>query len=394
MFTALVAASTAFAIGALVFARAPTTAPRADGGRAAAVAWHPFTQLVLVCTLLLANQILCDAYIVRVHGGDASFIARYLGRGWFAIADGPAIRAIAHHVGEGRWLAPTVLRVQAFLELPFTLFAYLAVARLLGRDVHRTLVRPVFVVGAAVAFTAAFSLVEVALSNPFTRDDLVLRAIAMIVAPLWVIAAARAEGERPEPAPQGLVGLACFLAGTAAIATIVLVVYDAFLLYNLAHLARTGAVLVLVAALAVAAAASTLAPRANALRPSAAMRAIGELFATFTIVFFVPSLALRYWAGHTITAIAGATVIVAAVVAVAHRHRGPQLWRAAIASAVAGAAGTAAGAGALAVLDLPHLPEAGLAVFVLAFLVAALAVASAWSIVGERSRSTDPSQPE
>ena len=82
---------------------------------------------------------------------------------------------MAQRVGDGRWLAPSVLRVQAFLELPFTMFAYLAVARLLGRRLHASLRRlPVlFVVG--VSFSVTFSIIELALPNPSTRDDLALR---------------------------------------------------------------------------------------------------------------------------------------------------------------------------------------------------------------------------
>src|SRR5438067_2390810 len=127
--------------------------------RRARVAWlfHPLAQLLLVCTLFFLNQILCHAYVLRVHGGDATFITRFLGPGWFARPRWESVRFVAAHIGDGRWLAPTVLRVQAFLELPFTLFAYLAVARMLGRELHLRLVRPPLLLLASASFSITFS---------------------------------------------------------------------------------------------------------------------------------------------------------------------------------------------------------------------------------------------
>jgi len=147
---------------------------------------------------------------------------------------------VAQHVGDGRWLAPSVLRVQAFLELPFTMFAYLAVARLLGRRLHASLCRlPVlFVVG--VSFSVTFSIIELALPNPYTRDDLALRALAALTVPVYVAWVARRERLDLDvvDGPSGVLGLLSFLAGAGAVAYVVLAVYDAFLLYNLAHLPR------------------------------------------------------------------------------------------------------------------------------------------------------------
>ena len=119
-------------------------------------------------------------------------MTRYLGHGWFAIArHNPAVLLVARHAGDAKWLSPTVLRVQAFLELPFTVFAYLAVARLLGTGVVRQLTRAPVIVAACVSFTITFSLVEIRLANPWTTDDLVLRALACVVTPAWVIATTR-----------------------------------------------------------------------------------------------------------------------------------------------------------------------------------------------------------
>jgi hypothetical protein len=218
---------------------------------------------------------------------------------------------VAAHVGDARWLAPTVLRVQAFLELPFTLFAYLAVARMLGRDLHLRLVRAPLLLLASASFSITFSLVELALPNPYTHDDLVLRALSAIVTPVWVALASRAEGpcER-EARPSGALGLLAFLGGAGAIAYVVLACYDALLLYNLGHLPSYAGGLAV--AIAIAAGASFAAPRIDRMlaRPrSRAMESVAAALATFTTLFFVPSLALRYWGGHPSAVLAGCALV-------------------------------------------------------------------------------------
>jgi hypothetical protein len=246
---------------------APRAAPRERvkaSARAVAVLAHPLAQLVFVCVLVYLNQVAFDAYVLTAHGGSAAFAQRFVGPGWFAIArTDPVVGFVAARVrdaagaGDGSWLSFTLFRVQAFLELPFTLFAYLAVARMLGRGVHRTLARAPLVALASASFTVTFSLVELLLRNPWTNDDLLLRALSAIVTPCWVVAASRLEDRAPprsgDRRPSGVLGLAVFLAGAGAIAFIVLALYDAFLLYNLAHLPRYAvglAIAVPVAALA------------------------------------------------------------------------------------------------------------------------------------------------
>jgi hypothetical protein len=69
-------------------------------------------------------------YVLRVHGGDTSFIARYLPTGWFDLAThNPVLRSLGRLFPAPELLAPSVLRVQAFLELPFVLTAFATVAR-------------------------------------------------------------------------------------------------------------------------------------------------------------------------------------------------------------------------------------------------------------------------
>src|SRR5690242_2572895 len=122
----LLVAFTVLVVGATVHALISTrvvsrvAAPLGTRSWIARIAWHPFAQLCAICGLLLVNQVLCDAYIVRAHHGDPSFVTQYLGRGWFDISRGAPIDDLAARLGDARWLAPTVLRVQAVLELPFT----------------------------------------------------------------------------------------------------------------------------------------------------------------------------------------------------------------------------------------------------------------------------------
>jgi hypothetical protein len=41
---------------------------------------------LVVTGLLYLNQVLFTVYVLREHGGDPSFIARYLPEGWFILA--------------------------------------------------------------------------------------------------------------------------------------------------------------------------------------------------------------------------------------------------------------------------------------------------------------------
>lgn len=295
-------------------ASAPTS--RAPGPVLALLV-HPLGQWAIVWLLLLANQIAFDAYVLRVHRGDPSFVAGALGvTGWFQLAlDWPVVRALAN-VGDGRWLAPSVLRVQAFLELPVTLYAYLAVARLLGRDVVRDLTRPATLFAASFSFSATFSLVELALTNPYTRDDLVLRALAAVIVPFWVMATSRRDLATAAPGtdgrPRGALGHLAFLVGAVAVAVALLAAYDAFLLYNLGHLGALAPVLVVAWPWAIVA--SWLAPRIGSAKDEGVTALLREAAAGFAVAFFVPSLAIRYAATHPIAPLAGAATVLAGIV--------------------------------------------------------------------------------
>jgi hypothetical protein len=342
------------------------------------LACHPLAQWVAICGLLFANQILCDAYIVGAHAGDPHFVTRYLGPEWFDIVRGPQIHELAARLGDVRWLAPTVLRVQAFLELPFTVFAYLAVARLLGADLQRALVRPRLLVPACASFTAAFMLVELRFANPWTRDDLLLRTLSACVTPVWAALASHVEGDAPaEARPRGLAGLAAFLVGAAAIAYLVLAVYDTCLLYNLAHVPRYalgGAI-----AGAIALACTWLAPRMDRERSSPAMAGAAATLASFTACFFVPSLVLRYAASERVAQVAGLAVVAAAV----GYARRSWTWAWPVTCVAVAMGGLVGAIAALLAVRVAAFPELVLASFAIAFLAAAIAVLRAAEALGD-----------
>jgi hypothetical protein len=305
--------------------RSSEPSPDASPRSIMTLALHPLAQFLLVCATVYVNQVLFGAFILRAHGGSTSFIGQYIPGEWFAIGrHDPFVALAARHVGDGRWLSPTLLRVQAFLELPFTMFAYLAVARLLGRGVYATLCRPAILALAALSFSVTFSLVELSLPNPYTSDDLVIRAIACLVVPVYIAWIARREARRsPSPArapagPSGVLGLLAFLAGAGAISYVVLALYDAFLLYNLAHLPRYASGIAL--SLVIATVATFAAPRVDtaiaratgARSASPAMDVCVSALRTFTVLFFVPSLSLRYWGAHSTAAACGLLVVVLA----------------------------------------------------------------------------------
>jgi hypothetical protein len=404
--TVLLSTAAALAIGAWTATRSSEAprAPSAPGASTPAGALvtglflHPLGQLALVCVALYVNQVLFGAFILRAHGGSAAFIARYIPGGWFAIGTrDPLVAFAARHVGDGAWLSPTLLRVQAFLELPFTMLAYLAVARLLGRRLYATLAGLPVLLLVALSFSVTFSLVELSLPNPYTNDDLALRAVSCVATPVVLAWVARVEARRdPRDAaggPSGVLGLLAFVAGAGAVAYVVLALYDAFLLYNLAHLPRYAAGLA--ASLVIAVAASFAAPRIDtAVARATGARASGgrsgvarasspavdvcvSSLRAFTLLFFVPSLSLRYSGLRPGAVACGLVVVGLAVVAgvggvLARARLGVVgLLRLAAAGVVALLAGGFAAQLALAG-PRPPMPELLLARASLSFLVVAI----------------------
>lgn len=360
----------------------PSPVPRASSF-VARVLVHPLAQWALVWLLLLSNQVAFDAYVLRVHHGSPRFISSYIAEtGWFALAlDAAPVRWLAAHAGEdARWLAPSVLRVQAYLELPFTIYAYLAVARLLGRDVVRALTTWPVLFATSVSFSLTFSIVETMLPNPYTHDDLVLRALAAVTVPFWVRSTSRrddaysAARHATEGRPTSVTGILLFLLGAGCIALALLAAYDAFLLYNLGHLERLLPVLVVTWPVAIGAS-FLLSRRGEGNAPSAVL--LRSMLAAFTVVFAVPSLAIRYRAMHETAQLCGAVVVVfgAALGFVVHARRHRALDLSLLTSMVAGLfAGGMVVALALRT-DLAEARELGLAVVTALFLATFAAVA-------------------
>lgn len=294
-------------------------------------ALHPLTQFFVTCFVIGINQVVFSAFTLAVHHGDPSFLKRYLGDGWCAVdLHHPLVRFVASFISakeEHPILLLSALRVQAFLELPFTIFAYLAVTRMLSASLYRRLTSLPIIVLVGVFFTAPFCLAELSLPNPWTNDDLIIRLVAAFAVPAYVWIISRRELPRPitDSRPTAL-SLLTFLAGAGAIAVIVLALYDAFLLYNFAHLARySHAILVsvIVATLASiftprridATVARFIRPRSSFGQTSFAIGAIQHALVFFAAIFFVPSLSIRYWATHPIAQLSGVLLITAGVVA-------------------------------------------------------------------------------
>jgi hypothetical protein len=300
--SAIIIAGTA---AALFLSRRPY-GDNAAGGRLGS----PVLSLVAVIVVIYLNQVLFTVYVIRVWHGDPSFIARYLPAGWFTLARGHAMEALARHFPDPGLLAPTVLRVQAFLELPLVVFACLTVSRWFSAGAYRGARRLVW--PASVAWTATFCLIEWSLHNPYTADDIVIRIAAAIVVPLW---AGRLAGPPPDRVPD-LPALLVFAVSTAALGLVVLTVYDTALLYNLGHLgARLPVTAAALAVLAVARVVAPLLPRGS---PGPGVESITSSFGAFLPLFFVAALPVRYglvgWGTTYVAAVATLVLVTAAAV--------------------------------------------------------------------------------
>ncbi|TDD03717.1 hypothetical protein E1292_20600 [Nonomuraea deserti] len=339
-------------VAALALARRKPVTREPRGSRAS---WwrSPEAALALVTCLIYANQVLFTVYILSVRGGDVSFVARHLPDGWFSLARGPAMQALAASFPLPELLAPTVLRVQAFLELPFVVFAYLSVCRWFSPGVYARALRLAW--PASAAYTAIFCLVEWQLFHPYTVQDVIIRVVAAAVVPLWAARLTREGWARA----TGLSGLLLFALSTAALGALVLVVYDTALLYNLGHLGAQAipgmAALVVLAAVRYGARSFPWRP------PGHRVDAVGHSFGWFLVLFFVPALPIRYGlslgAPH---AAAGGAVLVVLVALVyglrdvfAQATGRPVVWLSQLAVACA------AGVGGVAAVTQAATPPAG-----------------------------------
>ncbi|MBA2947608.1 hypothetical protein [Streptomyces himalayensis] len=276
----------ALAITPRVLVRRPDPVGAADRRVFSPAAW-----LALVTGLIYVNQVLFTVYVLRVHDGDPSFVARYLPAGWFDLASAhPVLRDLAEHFPAPGLLAPSVLRIQAFLELPFVLLSFATVVRWLDADLYRRIARSALLPLASVSYTTVFCLVEWDLRNPYTVDDVVIRAVSAVVTPL-LLASMAARDTGTTRVPASVPGLLVFTGSLGALGALVLVVYDTALLYNLGRLDdRLPLALAAAAALLVLRAAASRLPARSAPTLSFVVHAVRH----WLLLFFIPALAIRY----------------------------------------------------------------------------------------------------
>ncbi|MEU6279074.1 hypothetical protein [Streptomyces sp. NPDC047028] len=311
----------------------------------------PLLPLALVTALIYVNQVLFTVYVLRVHDGDPSFIARYLPGGWFELATrDPVVRSLARDFPAPWTLAPTVLRVQAFLELPFVLLAFATVVRWLDAGLYRRIARSPLLPLASASYTAVFCLVEWDLHNPYTADDLAVRTVSAVLTPLFLARLAARDRGR-DRTPASVPGLLTFIASLGALGVLVLVVYDTALLYSLGRLG--GRLPLALGAGAVLAAARLTAARLAEPRPQLAVGFLHLALRHWLTLFLLPALAVRYGvlfgtpllaavAGTVPAAAAGAYAVRDTLRFRAGRRRGPLLRTLAARLGCAVLAGTAA----------------------------------------------------
>ncbi|MFF0409612.1 hypothetical protein ACFYUY_04140 [Kitasatospora sp. NPDC004745] len=307
--------------------------PPGRGGR-----FGPEAALAVVVGLILLNQALFTVYVRRVHDGSAAFVARHLPPGWFDLAGPNALLdRLAAHFPAPELLAPTVLRVQALLELPLVLLAFAAVLRRLDRGLYVRVARSPLVPFAAASYTVAFCAVEWDLHNPYTVDDIALRIVSALVTPplLARIAGREPPADRPPRSPV------LFVVDLWLYGHLMLVLYDTVLLYNLGRLGgHLPGALAAVAALAVTAAL----PR-SAQEPGPRVAALTATTGRALALFLVPALAIRYGASFGTPRLAAAAGLL--VAAAALRRESLRLLPAA-------AAGLAVGCAVAALLPGPY----------------------------------------
>lgn len=297
MLAALIVAATI--VGVVVVPRLRPAARPDRGG----VLRHPGTWLAVVVALFGVNQVLVTAFVAQRWGGDPSRVTRYLPPGWFDLADlGP----LAEHLPAWPW---TVLHVQAVLELPFVVLAYLLVCRWWSAETAaRVIAARWFLVA---TWTTVFCLVELDLRNPWTAVDVLLRIVAGVGTALAL--PFLGTGDRTAPA------LVSATVSAGALGCLVLAVYDVATLYNTAHLvgwlpvAGCAAVALAVARRAAArSGAGALGSRESGPLTASAVASLGW----FLVCFAVPALPLRYGIGFgaaPVSALAGVLVVVAAL---------------------------------------------------------------------------------
>jgi hypothetical protein len=218
---------------------------------------------------------------------------------------------------------------------------------MLDAALYRRLVHSALLPLAAISFTFTFCVIELRLYNPWTQSDLYARWLAAAVVLLgW--GARRLTHSEPPPtmsAPRlGLFGLLVFFVGAAAAGAVVLVMYDAALLYNLGHLRShlpiLGASLIF-GSLAALLRSRDTATRVSSTEPGPGLSGLTAVLGLFAVGFFAPSLSIRY-CGARLSALGAASLLLLGALllgillaARALAPRGVAIWRALLGVGVA-----------------------------------------------------------
>jgi len=282
----------ALALGGIVFgavfAAGSSEPTEADAALPTVNVW--WRLLLAVVALLYVNQVLFNVYVAVERGGDTAFIGLDGGSAYFHLApDHAPVRWLVDHLVSADVLEITVLRVQAVLELPFALSAYLAIAWLLDRQVAQRIAGGPLGLLAALHWTGVLCAMELLLENPYTQDDLVLRGVGVLV----TVPLLYALGRRPLPAePPSYPRLLLFFVGLGALSVLVVGTNAVALLYNLGWLGRFAPFLAVCALIAgaVVSASGRVAPGV----PTPYLRLLHAVGRRFTLLFCVPALPIRY----------------------------------------------------------------------------------------------------
>lgn len=212
---------------------------------------HPFTKFLLIVGLLMLNQYIFNA--IALFYGD-TFKLPFLQEGWFNVVKDetifkPMIDIFSKVVNNMPALMDifrlSILRVNAFLELPFALYAYLSIVRLLNRDLYNFINRSWFMPLAIFSFTITLSLIELFFENPYTESDLFVRGISLLFFfSIFILKKLKdvLHGKKVsfphkqiESAPHKGFNLGVFIVGVIGVAAVILETYHIALLYNLSY---------------------------------------------------------------------------------------------------------------------------------------------------------------
>lgn len=338
LWTAVGVTAVCAALVGLPFA-APRPQPHAHAGLPRAA-----LAFVALSALLYVNQVIFNAWMVLEHNADPAYLRQFVhSQHYFNLApQHPPVAWLVAWAGDGAWMAPSFLRVQAALELPWALTAYLMITALLHPPTARQIAAGPLGILAALSHTAVLCGVEVMLWNPWTEQDLALRGVGL----LGAVALLRWIGREPTAeAPPSAVQLISFFVGLGAASALVLGGNLVALLYNLAWLDEVAPILA--AAALMLSLCLWVRGRPTPASDSALVTALHHVGARFTLTFAAPALAIRYGMTHsaavTLAGIAAAIVIFAALLtgltdaakALPPGRRGPFWTRAALAVALA-----------------------------------------------------------